>query len=188
MTDLTHTVRNSLVDRERTFRLGTDALVIDGKAKQARVPYADIRKVQLIAYANTGGEQYQCTLSAGAHGRIKIRSHSYVSLGNFEDRSESYVPFLRDLMRRVAAASPEAEFVSGNTALLVVWLVVLLLFILGLGTVVLGLVDGLAGTWKFAMMVAVLLIIGPILWRRLRKGEVRRFDPDNPPLDATGDG
>ena len=188
MTDLAHTVRNSLVDREWTFRLDTDALVIDGKAKQVRVPYDDIRKVQLIAYANTGGEQYQCALSTGSHGRIKIRSHSYVSLGNFEDRSETYVPFLRELMKRVAAGSPEAEFVSGNTALLVVWLVVLLLFILGLATVALAFVDGLAGTWKFALTVAVLLVSGPILWRRLRKGEVRRFDPDNPPLDGIGGG
>ncbi|PHP67728.1 hypothetical protein CSC94_08540 [Zhengella mangrovi] len=185
MIDHGHTVRNSIIDRSRMFRLGPDALVWEENARQGRIPYADVRRVQLISYGNTGGEQYQCALSTGMHGRIRIRSHSYVSLGNFEDRTDTYAPFLRELVRRVAAAAPQAEFVTGNVGLLVAWLVVLLLFGLGLVSLAFAFVDGLAATWKFAMTVAVLLVSGPVIWHRLRKSEIKTFDPANPPLPAT---
>jgi len=183
----THTVRNSLIDRQRAWTIGPDALHWREARRQGSIPYGDIRQVRLISYANTGGEQYQCVVTAAGRGRVKIRSHHYVSLGNFEDRTATYAPLIRDLLKRVAAASPGATFVAGSIGLLIVWMVVLLLFILGVATAVLAYFDGLAGTWKFAITVGVLILSGPLIWRRLAAGAVRPFDPADPPPNLLGD-
>ena len=187
MSKLEHTVRNSLIDRERTWTLGPDALHWKSNKREGRIACGDIAKVRLIAYTSAGGEAFQCTLSVRGLGKVKIRSHSYISLGNFEDRSATYTPFMRQLLVRVAAASPKTEFIAGSTGLLIAWLVVLLLFILGAVTLILAYFEGLALTWKFALLVGVLLLSAPILWRRLVTGGVYRFDPADPPRELIGD-
>lgn len=124
MTGLTHSVRNSLADRERTFALGGDALHWrDDKAKGA-MPYADVRDMRLISYASPNGTCFQCALRGKSGDKVKLRSQHYVSLNNFDDRRQSYAPFVRELASRVAARSPEAAFIAGSTGLWIAAIVV----------------------------------------------------------------
>jgi hypothetical protein len=84
MTELAHTVHNSLIDKERTFTLGADALHWRDAAGEGQIAYADVSDMRLIGYTSLIGEAFQCTLRARGGGKVKIRSAHYRNLGNFE--------------------------------------------------------------------------------------------------------
>ncbi|AKI01531.1 hypothetical protein IMCC20628_02836 [Hoeflea sp. IMCC20628] len=132
---LLHSVRNGLMDKESLFALEPDRLFWSGKSGTDSVAYADIISVRLTSYSisarGSEGTHYQAKVSRRGGRSIKIRSHHYVSLGNYENRSDSYAPFIRELCRRIASHAPKARFFSGSTALWVFWIVAALLFVLG---------------------------------------------------------
>tara|TARA_R110002020_G_scaffold136630_13_gene304708 strand:- start:6824 stop:7189 length:366 start_codon:yes stop_codon:yes gene_type:complete len=94
-----HTVRNSLVEREMVCMLEPDTFSWGDGSRKTIVDYADVNSVQLIGYAGSGGRQYQTSLKLKGGKVVKIRSHHYLGLGNFEDRTETYAPFIRELCR-----------------------------------------------------------------------------------------
>jgi len=126
-----YSFRPSLLQKERRFRLERDGIWrSDGDA----VKFADIRKIRIYdspGMRNLGGT----TLSPGfrrfviwpAHGRaIVLSSNHFAGIANFEDRRESFDPFVAALMQRVSAANPSAIFISGMPiALWLFWLVAL---------------------------------------------------------------
>jgi hypothetical protein len=187
MTETTHSVRNSLIDRERLFRLGSDALLWSGAGGEGSLPYASVRDVRLIAYGSPAGETFQCTLRSRTHGKIKIRSHHYANLGLFEDRSATYTPFIRELATRIAAESPNARFLAGSTALWVVWLVIGLLGVGVAVLLILSLFDGVPPAGAGLIAVVICLAAVPLIWRRVREGSARTFDPAAPPPELIGD-
>ena len=83
-----------MIDKERVYRLAPDMLLWQEGHIEHRLPYSEIGTLRLIAYAGTGGEQYQCTLTAPGKGKMKIRSHHYAGLSNFENRTATYAPFI----------------------------------------------------------------------------------------------
>ena len=186
MTGPTHSVRNSLIDRERTFSLGTEALQWKETGRHGELPYAAISRMRLIAYPSTGGEHRQCSLFASRGRKIKLRSHHYRSLGAFDDRTDTYAPFVRELSRRIAAASPGAKFLAGSTSMWLVWLGLSTLIAV-VGILLLTVVVG--GEVLQAGVIAplvVLAIVVPGAWKILRRGKAVEFDPAEPPADLTG--
>lgn len=186
MTGLTHSVRNSLADRERTFALGGNALHWrDDKAKGA-MPYADVRDMRLISYASPNGTCFQCALRGKSGDKVKLRSQHYVSLNNFDDRRQSYAPFVRELASRVAARSPEAAFIAGSTGLWIVWLVVGVLCAGFVLLLILSLFEALPpiGAWVIAAVIVLASL--PLAWRQMKAGAARRFDPLAPPPELIG--
>ncbi|WP_141693810.1 hypothetical protein [Methyloligella halotolerans] len=181
-------MRNAIVDRERIWLLEPDALGWrDDKGRQGRMPYADIASLQLIDYASFDGRIYQCAVQRRSGSGVKIRSHSYVSLGRFEDRLATYAPFIRELAGRVADANPEAEFIAGSTGLWIVWTVVGLLAIVMLGFFFASFGAGGPSVNGTIMVVVILLVGGPIIWRQLKYGKAKSFDPRAVPPELIGD-
>jgi hypothetical protein len=181
MTAPTHSVRNSLADKERRFTLGPDALHWSDAGGEGRMPYADVHDMHLIAYTSPIGETYQCTVRANAGDKVKLRSAHYVSLNNFEDRGATYAPFVRALASRIPAAAPQAKFIAGSTALWMVWVIVGLLCLGVFVLLILSMFEGLpaAGPWIIAIVVCA--IAAPSIWRRVREGAAKTFDPAAPP-------
>jgi hypothetical protein len=178
-----HTVRNSLASKERTYHLSTDALQWEADGSQVRVAYADIDQMQLISYANFGGMQGQCTLHTRSGEKICIRSHHYAGLNNFEDRSATYAPFITGLARQIASSSPNARFVKGSTGLVVVWLVVLALCA-GTATVLaIALLEDTPIPVQTIAGVAVIATFGTIAWRMVRGNDQTGFDPADIPSE-----
>jgi hypothetical protein len=149
--------------------------------KTASIPYSDIRSVRIISYANFGGIHYQCTIKTRSFGKFTIRSHSYQSLGDFEDRTETYFSLVRDLCRYVHAGNPDAQFVNGSGWLQTLWLVVLLFAAIGWIVLVLMLLGGadLQDSATFFVILAVTTALGG-RWFMRNKPEL--FDPMAPPL------
>ena len=178
-----HSVRNSLIDSERGYTLEPDRLSWSEKKGRGSVAYADITSLQLIGYAGSSGGQFQATIRRSNGKLVKIRSHHYVSLGNFEDRGRSYAPFIRELCRRIAASAPQARFLSGSTHLWIIWLIVALLAAL---VAILAVSAVYLPRAPILPALLVLLVGAPLIWREARKGPTTIFDPNDPPPELLG--
>ena len=179
---LHHKVRNSLLDTERHFRLEPDALTWEEGEKSTTVRYDEIRSVQLIGYAGAGGRHLQARLGLANGDVVKIRSHHYRGIGNFEDRSASYAAFMSELCRRLAGASGNTRFIAGSTTLWILWLVVALLAVT---LAVLAIAVIYLPSAPVLPAILVLVIAGPLIWREARKGPAETFDPLDPPLNGS---
>jgi len=188
MPEPVHSVRNSLIDKERSFSLGADALHWRDAAGEGRMPYAEVRDMRLIGYTALIGEALQCTLRDRNGGKVKIRSAHYRSLGNFEDRTATYAPFVAGLAKRIAAQAPDAKFIAGSTALWIVWLVLGVLCAIVVGLLILSLFDGVPPAAPAIMAVVICIAAVPIAVHRIRSDRARRFDPETPPQDLLGVG
>jgi hypothetical protein len=129
--------------------------------------YADMRDMRLIGYTSLIGEAFQCTLRARGGGNVKIRSAHYRSFGNFEDRTDTYAPFVRELANRIAAQVPGARFIAGSTALWIVWLVLGVLCAIVVGLLILSLFEGVPPAAPAIMAIAICLAGVPIAIRRI---------------------
>jgi hypothetical protein len=210
----THTSRWSVFQREATWRLTADALEREGGEPDkaplpariarfvlrfiipwmimkiepggpARFPFTDIAEIRL-AFEPTrfDSQRHRCDITMRDGARVTIWSTHYVSVGEFEDRGETYAALARALIARVAAANPSAVFRAGKSPF-TFWrqLVVLLIAFSALIYMIM-----LVGSAAFSGLVIVKLIIVaafvPLLLRYIHKNRSGRFRPDAIPEDV----
>ncbi|MDJ0513249.1 MAG: hypothetical protein QNJ62_07370 [Methyloceanibacter sp.] len=186
MTDGAYRVRNGIFGAERRYRLTRDALCwAESGRSDGRLAYADTRSMRLMSYASPIGRALQCTLKSKSGEKIIIRSAHYLDLGEFEDRSARYGPFVRELSARIGKASPNAQFTAGSTLFWIAWIVVAAIWavVLALFSAALFDVSLLAGLTIALGLGAICL---PLIWHEVRQGGSRGFDPLNPPGDLLG--
>jgi len=186
MTAPTHTVRNSLLDKERTFTLGADALCWRDRNGEGQIPYANVREMRLISYTSLVGEAFQCTVRARNDDLAKLRSAHYWRLGDFEDRTSTYAPLVAGLAKRIAANAPGARFVTGSTALWITWLVIGILCAIVVALVILSLFESVPPAACGIAAIAICIGAAPIVIHRARHDRARRFDPEAPPPELLG--
>jgi hypothetical protein len=125
-------VRRSLFHKERTYRLEQDALSWSETGRNGRLQYSDIERIRLFAThmaidPSSGGviaPDSKSVVVSGPDGQHVLSSNHFVGLGDFEDRSATFIPFVAALIERVAAASPATIFIRGLPAgLLAVYMV-----------------------------------------------------------------
>ena len=187
MRELHHAVRNSILDKETSFTLYDDALAWTSEAGSGRLAYTDIKMINLISYPNGGTEVCQTKIVPHSGKRVLLRSHHLVQLGTFEDRRETYGPFVRELLARASAQSPDARITSGSTGLWIAWGVVGFIMLLLVIMMVVILMDATPVGGSMWIAVVLLLIAGPLTFRQLMKGRSRTFDPANPPPELLGE-
>lgn len=190
MTEWAHRVRNSMFGAERTYRLTPEALCWTETGKSdGRLAYADARAMQLISYASPIGRALQCKVTSAAGDRALLRSAHYLSLGAFEDRTDSYGPFVRELARRIHKTNPGATFVAGSTGLWILWLAVGLLWVGVIALLAAALFETVFDApllGSFAVALGVCAVCLPLIWREVRSGGSTRFDPLAPPEALLG--
>lgn len=185
MSASTFTSRNSLAAKERTYTLEADAIrwTVDGE--EGRLAYAEIVKLHLLRYVASRRLVLQCTLRDRAGEKVQFRSLHFQSLGMFDDRIAAYRPFTRELVRRVAERSPDAEFVRGSNMLFGLWLFMTVVFV-GFLVLMLAIAFDAGGNaigWAGVAICALFIYVGV---NNLRRVGARRFDPANPPPDVLG--
>ncbi|MEM9590578.1 MAG: hypothetical protein AAF967_04465 [Pseudomonadota bacterium] len=186
MTDGAYRVRNGIFGAERRYRLTRDALCwAESGRLDGRLTYADTRSLRLMSYASPIGRALQCTLKGKAGDKVIIRSAHYVDLDEFEDRSERYGPFVRELTTRIAKANPNAKFTAGSTLFWIAWLAIGAIWavVLAFFSVALFETSLLAG---LAIALSLGAICLPLIWHEVRQGGSRSFDPLNPPIELVG--
>lgn len=124
--------RNALSRGEREWRAEADALVTRAASgKVYRLPWRDVASMRLCAAPSRRKPWRYVFEVKSRHGRkLSVDNSHFVSLGQFEDRSDSYCSFVRTALARYGEARPNARVLIGETP--THYFVLLLVALLGL--------------------------------------------------------
>lgn len=187
MSDVTHEVRNSLVDATRVFDLEPDAVGWREGDHQDRLRFSDVVSLHLSSYSDLEGIQRQCTITDRAGKPLKIRSHHYVSLGNFENRTSTYAPFIRALIDCLSSEGSNVVFLQGSRIMSLVWTAMF-----GISAVmIVGFVALLFGGEGVSLsgLVPIFILLGFLGFFKVMMGQSKysSFDPKAPPVELLGE-
>jgi hypothetical protein len=105
---------SGILSRERTFHLGPEALQWQDGRRQGNLAYTDVDSVHIFyLYRSFGFGAQTCLLRARSGAQCVLKSKNFRTWGRSDDRSDAYVPFVRDLLARIATAAPQARFFDG---------------------------------------------------------------------------
>jgi hypothetical protein len=216
-TPVSHSARANLYQNEAHWRLGPDALERLGgepaaapwwaklirfyllllvpwgmdridKGGPARFPYAAIQELRLT-YEPTrmDDNRHRCWLKLKSGEKASFFSTHFSGVADFEDRGATYVPLVRGLVARVAAANPACRFWAGKSRFSYwAWNVFLLAMVVALAYVI-GALAGFELSDIAWAKLAILVGFIPLLALYTRKNYPRRFTPpDIPPQVLPG--
>jgi hypothetical protein len=190
--DLTYQFRLGLHRGAETYRLTDDALMCSSGYLPLR-EVAAVRVYSVPGLRSLGNNtlfppMLRATIRSKNGRGIVLSNLHFVGLGRFEDRTGSYLPFLRALVRGVGERSPGARLVSGMPlAMCWSWVVVFGALVAGLVSIIvvgaIGLIVEKQWSWTstafmppFASVaigpVSFLRAIWPLRTRRLDMNEV----------------
>jgi hypothetical protein len=179
--------RGSVLENEAGWTLGPSALIrAEAEAAAQRLPYRDIVELRL-SYDPTrfDTQRFRCDLSLAGGIRAKVLSTSYISIGKFEDRGASYAPFVRELVTRVAQASPDCRFRAGKRPWAYwsqhAFLLAMLLLLAAVLTVYLG---ALPLPIVVALKLGIVAAYIPIAMLYAKRNWPRGFAPDRIPPEV----
>lgn len=187
MEPVTYRRRRSAISRsEREWRVEQDALVTrGGTGREKRYRWKDMASVSLYAHPLRDRPwRYVFELQPKHQRKIVIDNAHFVSRGEFEERSDSYAPFVRAAAAQLGEVNPKARALIGETGKRYFFLLIGALIGLGVLAYVLVAVrtpiDALpySGLIKFG----VILLMLPVFWRWVI-GSL----PRGVPLDAIPD-
>lgn len=116
---VSHTVRVSALEPEKTWKLDGDTLwmCVEGQPDTA-LPLAAILKLRL-SYDPSRIERnlFRCRLYNTGGKCATIQNVHYQGIASFGDRTDTYLPFVRALTIRLASLNPLCEFISGTSHL-----------------------------------------------------------------------
>ena len=186
MSTIGHAVRASLPSKERKYQLEVDGLTWVEDGGSGGIRYANVKSLQLLRSPKFADDIRQCRVLASDGTKVTINALHYVGLAQFEDRTGTYIPFVRELIRRVAVARPDAMFFRGSSLMWYVWLVLLIACVLiGAGLLILMLAKR-QFEWNAAWPLLLVMGIVPSVWRFLKNGRAKSFDPNAPPMELLG--
>jgi KDO2-lipid IV(A) lauroyltransferase len=133
MTHLTYSLRASRWGPETSYSQDDDALHWTNARGKGSVRYVDITKLEVYKFRFLGSRTsyWRCVLHCPGGQKIRLQAAHHVSFRRIEDRTASYIPFIKRLESRIRAVNPTVFSHGGHwIAILDAWrghLVVLLL-------------------------------------------------------------
>ena len=111
MTKHSYSLRAKLFGRERTYWLGADGLEWNDRNGPHRLPYAEIDEtiVYKVRFLGSSATYWRCVLRSRLERRITLCAASYTGWRRIEDRTESYIPFIKELEARISDANPRLQ-------------------------------------------------------------------------------
>jgi hypothetical protein len=189
-----HVARAGMLEPEAIWRLAPDALELTGggtagPGATVRFPYAEIGEVRpSFAPTRSDAFRYRCDVQLKSGLGAAILSTHYLRVGDFENRAATYVPLVRGLVARVAAANPSCRFLAGQRPFAYWSEHVFLAAMLVLLALVLLLVGGTGLSDLVLVKLALLACFVPLAIRYARKNRPRNFLPDAIPEDLLPEG
>jgi KDO2-lipid IV(A) lauroyltransferase len=119
MSDFTYSFRPGRFARERTYRLRADRVEWQDGRRGGSVPYAEVARVEVCKerFLGSSASYWRCVLYPKAGRKIRLGAASRSGLRGVEDRTETYIPFIKELEARIATANPRRMMVDGETLL-----------------------------------------------------------------------
>jgi hypothetical protein len=143
---------------ETVWTLSDDSLIETGGKRERRLLLKDLRTVR---FAGLPGSPRRAVVLQFARGRCVIASHSWRGPGRFDDRTDTYSPFVRTLVAQAADHAPRARFATAGLEIgeAFLWTIGLL----GIGAVVLLVTSISAGAASLGIALAARLVFVLIL-------------------------
>ena len=183
---ITYRRRRSAISRtEREWRVEADALVTrGGSGHERRYRWSDIVSVRLLHDpARARPWRYVFELQPKHARKIVIDNAHYCGERSFEERSDSYTPFVRAAVSRWAGVHPNGRALIGETPKRYFFLMMATLIGLGVLAYVLVAVPTPLDALPYAAMVklGIILLMLPFFWRAVLKAIPRGVAPDQIP-------
>jgi len=177
--ELTYGHRNSLLTKMRTYRMSEDALYWqDDDKPEISLPYAEITSVEAqFAPSRVQENRYLLRLHSNRHEKVDITNTSYKGIGHFEERNESFVPFVRMLHQKIATSNASVVFKKGSSwagyvfAIVVAFALIAVLVGAGLFFLMAGVI------WIAAIKLAILIFLFPRLLRYIKRNKPAEYNP-----------
>ena len=119
MAELTYRYRTHPLARERTYRLGEAALVIDQGGRQWSVQYADFSFIESFTTRFLGhGTPYSRHILRTPQGRPVVLTAAFRDRWRITDMQAEYRRFIGGLMSAIEKANPDREHVYGRRRLI----------------------------------------------------------------------
>jgi hypothetical protein len=176
--------RASLFSKPVRFRLDGNTLDI---SNGRRVALGDIARILIHDLRGLNGapaNARRCIVFAKHGPRVAFVSISFAGLANFTDRSETFRPFVAELIYRTAAANAGTEFVEGMPlSLWFTWAVLYLCWSVLLPLSLALFFANLFGGTVIVDSILALLALAGMIWSlfyylpQLKAMWPRRFDP-----------
>jgi uncharacterized MAPEG superfamily protein len=168
--------RRSILESEKTYTLYPDRLEIqaEGTVQPEVYRLAQVDKVHLKYDRSKQRSYYSCFIHTPAR-KVAIRHVHFAGIARFEDRRETYTPFVRAVLQAVAQQNPRATLKAGSLATFIMC-IVLLPMLIAVGVLAYTL-DSWGGVLTMAFF--ALMCIGMI-----PRSRPRTFDPANPPSNV----
>ena len=181
--------RGSAISRgEREWRVEADALVMrGGSGREKRYRWRDIVSVRLLHDPNRARPwRYVFELQPKHARKIVIDNAHYCGARLFEERSDSYTPFVRAAVSRWAEVHPKGRALIGETPKRYFFLLIGALLGLGALSYILVAVPTPLDALPYAALVkfGIILLMLPLFWRAVLKIVPRGVAPDAIPERA----
>lgn len=177
--------RGAISRTEREWRVEEDALVsCGGSGRERRYRWKDIVSVRLLHDpVRARPWRYVFELQPKHERKIVIDNAHYTGERSFEERSESYTPFVRAAIARWAAVHPKGRALIGETPKRYFFLIIGALLGLGLLAYLLVTVRTPLDELPYASIVklGIILLMLPFFWRAVLKVFPRGVAPDDIP-------
>jgi KDO2-lipid IV(A) lauroyltransferase len=108
-----YSCRARVSQRAHDFELKADRLLQLGSSRTKEIPFSGISEIVVFKERRFGSSRsyWACTIvSAGRE--LKLTSGHRVGLLKTEDRTASYIPFIKEFERRALSANPAIQFVE----------------------------------------------------------------------------
>ncbi len=168
---------------EREWRVEDDALVSRGvSGHERRYAWRDMVSVRLFHEPNRHRPwRYVFELQPKHQRKIILDNAHFVARGSYEERSESYTPFVRAALARVASEKPRLQVLIGETPKRYFFLLLAALVAFCALAYALIAIPTPLDAWEYSSLakLVVILLMLPVLWRW-----VLGSMPRGVPLDA----
>jgi hypothetical protein len=173
---------------EREWRVEEDALVTrGGTGRERRYRWRDVVSVRLCHEPSRHKPwRYVFELQPKHERKVVIDNSHYLGPGAFDDRSESYTPFVRAAVARWAAEHPKGRVLIGETPKRYFFLLLSALLGLCILAYVLVAVPTPLDSIPYSSLIkfGIILLMLPVFWRWVLKSMPRGVAPDEIPERA----
>lgn len=179
-----YSTRKSILENETIYTLTENELLIkDLKTEnEKRLPYKNIQSVQLkyVSRKNVPSV-FICIITTLKNNVFQINSQHFIEYGKFEDRKETYTPFIIAFHKKLIHA--KINFIKGDNNL-IYWSSILFFSLLGIGMLVLG-INTISSVGIGILLVTLYLFFR--LKDHYSRNKPGNYDPNNIPEELLPD-
>lgn len=114
-----YTFRKSAIEKAQRWEFSDQGLLCSQQGHHdILIPYTKIQKIRLFYHPNNRYRlnNYCCKITLQNQIHYDIYSCTYDGFATFGDQSETYIPFVKELVQKVKAANEDCKMIVGYTA------------------------------------------------------------------------